>query len=59
MGLDALESSHPISIVVHHPDEIAEIFDGISYSKGILKSLCNLHCYNPLIDFVSTLQVPR
>ncbi len=34
MGLDALESSHPINIVVNHPDEIAEIFDGISYSKG-------------------------
>ena len=34
MGLDSLESSHPISIVVNHPDEISEIFDGISYSKG-------------------------
>jgi aminopeptidase N len=34
MGLDALESSHPISVVVHHPKEIHEIFDRISYSKG-------------------------
>ena len=34
MGLDALESSHPISVAVDHPDEISEIFDAISYSKG-------------------------
>ncbi|XP_018306529.1 aminopeptidase N isoform X2 [Mycetomoellerius zeteki] len=33
-GLDALESSHPISIEVGHPDEISEIFDKISYGKG-------------------------
>nr|XP_034185647.1 aminopeptidase Ey [Osmia lignaria]XP_034185648.1 aminopeptidase Ey [Osmia lignaria]XP_034185650.1 aminopeptidase Ey [Osmia lignaria] len=33
-GLDALESSHPISIKVGHPDEISEIFDKISYGKG-------------------------
>ncbi|XP_063887402.1 aminopeptidase N-like [Scylla paramamosain] len=32
--LDCLESSHPISIPVGHPDEINEIFDTISYSKG-------------------------
>ncbi|XP_037093237.1 aminopeptidase N-like [Pollicipes pollicipes] len=34
MTTDALETSHPISIVVHHPDEINEIFDHISYEKG-------------------------
>ncbi|KZC13132.1 Aminopeptidase N [Dufourea novaeangliae] len=33
-GLDSLESSHPISIEVGHPDEISEIFDKISYKKG-------------------------
>nr|XP_033334550.1 aminopeptidase N isoform X2 [Megalopta genalis]XP_033334551.1 aminopeptidase N isoform X2 [Megalopta genalis] len=33
-GLDVLESSHPISIKVGHPDEISEIFDRISYEKG-------------------------
>ena len=33
-GIDALESSHPISIPVKHPDEISEIFDRISYGKG-------------------------
>ncbi|XP_063887388.1 aminopeptidase N-like [Scylla paramamosain] len=32
--LDCLESSHPISIPVAHPDEIYEIFDTISYAKG-------------------------
>lgn len=33
-GPDALESSHPISVAVHNPDEINEIFDRISYAKG-------------------------
>lgn len=33
-GLDSLESSHKISVRVDHPDEIAEVFDGISYEKG-------------------------
>ena len=32
--IDGLKSSHPISIPVKHPDEISEIFDKISYSKG-------------------------
>ncbi|XP_063887378.1 aminopeptidase N-like isoform X1 [Scylla paramamosain] len=31
---DCLESSHPISIPVAHPDEINKIFDTISYVKG-------------------------
>ena len=34
MELDALETSHPISVKVKHPDEINEIFDRISYGKG-------------------------
>jgi aminopeptidase N len=34
LSLDALQSSHPISIPVKHPDEINEIFDRISYGKG-------------------------
>ncbi|XP_047740791.1 aminopeptidase N [Hyalella azteca] len=33
-ALDCLESSHPISIPVGHPDEISAIFDKISYNKG-------------------------
>lgn len=32
--LDALKSSHPISIKVKNPDEINNIFDRISYGKG-------------------------
>lgn len=34
-GIDALESSHPISVEVNDPNEINELFDDISYSKGI------------------------
>jgi puromycin-sensitive aminopeptidase len=33
-ALDALLSSHPIEVPVGHPDEVDEIFDEISYSKG-------------------------
>lgn len=32
--LDSLQSSHPVSVTVGHPDEIAQIFDTISYTKG-------------------------
>lgn len=31
---DSLLSTHPIEIEVHHPSEIEEIFDAVSYSKG-------------------------
>ncbi|XP_069952146.1 aminopeptidase N [Cherax quadricarinatus] len=34
LEMDSLESSHPISIPVGSPDEIDQIFDSISYSKG-------------------------
>lgn len=34
LGLDALANSHPIEVKVNHPEEISEIFDMISYSKG-------------------------
>ena len=34
LKIDALETSHPISIPVGHPDEINEIFDRIPYAKG-------------------------
>jgi puromycin-sensitive aminopeptidase len=44
LKLDALESTHPIEVPVHHPDEIRTIFDSISYSKGA--SIINmLHDY--------------
>ncbi|KAL8014880.1 putative peptidase M1, alanine aminopeptidase/leukotriene A4 hydrolase [Plasmopara halstedii] len=31
---DAMISSHPIEVVVHHPDEADQIFNAISYHKG-------------------------
>ncbi len=34
LRLDALKNTHPIEIPVHHPNEIGEIFDEVSYSKG-------------------------
>ena len=34
MDLDATLNSHPIIQKVEHPDQITEIFDSISYSKG-------------------------
>ena len=34
LRLDSLLSTHPIEIPVHHPDEIGEIFDEVSYAKG-------------------------
>jgi puromycin-sensitive aminopeptidase len=34
LRLDALQHTHSIEIPVHHPDEIGEIFDEVSYSKG-------------------------
>lgn len=33
-SLDALKTSHQISIEVNNPDEINNIFDRISYEKG-------------------------
>lgn len=40
-GLDALQSSHPVSIEVGNPDEINEIFDRISYAKGNSLEFCS------------------
>ncbi len=34
LGLDSMKSSHPIEADVRKPQEISEIFDLISYSKG-------------------------
>lgn len=34
LRLDALATTHPIEVEVHHPSEISEIFDEVSYSKG-------------------------
>jgi puromycin-sensitive aminopeptidase len=34
LRLDSLKSTHPIEVPVNHPNEISEIFDAVSYSKG-------------------------
>lgn len=34
LSLDSLLNTHPIEVKVHHPDEIGEIFDAVSYCKG-------------------------
>ena len=34
LRLDSLANTHPIEVEVRHPDEIGEIFDEVSYSKG-------------------------
>ncbi|KAJ8709893.1 hypothetical protein PYW08_009897 [Mythimna loreyi] len=34
LSLDALESSHPVSVAIDDPKRITEIFDEISYRKG-------------------------
>ena len=31
---DSVLSTHPIEIPVHRPEEVSQIFDSISYSKG-------------------------
>ena len=34
MGIDSLNTTHPIDVTVNSPAEIREIFDAISYDKG-------------------------
>jgi puromycin-sensitive aminopeptidase len=34
MVKDSMTTSHPIEVVVNHPDEVDQIFDVISYAKG-------------------------
>lgn len=41
---DSLRNTHPVEVVINHPDEIRTIFDNISYQKG--SSVINmLHRY--------------
>ncbi|XP_018327042.1 endoplasmic reticulum aminopeptidase 1 isoform X2 [Agrilus planipennis] len=62
LALDALSSSHPISVTVHDPKEIEAIFDSISYSKGaaivyMLASSLNYETLqNGLRDYLTTYQ---
>ncbi len=43
LRLDGLKNTHPIEVEVGHPDEIGEIFDEVSYSKGasVIRMLAN------------------
>jgi puromycin-sensitive aminopeptidase len=34
LRLDALKSSHPIQVPIHHAEEVDQVFDAISYCKG-------------------------
>lgn len=34
LSSDSMENTHPISVPVHNPSQITEIFDSISYDKG-------------------------
>jgi puromycin-sensitive aminopeptidase len=34
LALDALKNTHAVEVEVHHPDDIGEVFDAISYQKG-------------------------
>ena len=40
---DSILASHPVYVSVHHPDEINEIFDLISYAKVSLPFSENSH----------------
>lgn len=55
LTLDALASSHPISVPVKDPSEIEAIFDTISYSKGasVLKMLEGFLCEDVLRNGLS------
>ncbi|OQR78091.1 puromycin-sensitive aminopeptidase-like, partial [Tropilaelaps mercedesae] len=43
LGLDSLDSSHPVEVTVEHPAMVDEIFDSIAYEKGasIIRMLNN------------------
>lgn len=34
LEMDGLKNTHPIEVEVHHPSEISQIFDTVSYEKG-------------------------
>ncbi len=52
LELDALANSHPIEVEVHHPDEIGEIFDMVSYAKGsaVIRQLAEYLGYETFRD---------
>ncbi|KAG1685465.1 Glutamyl aminopeptidase [Nymphon striatum] len=58
MVLDSQVNSHPIIQPVHHPDQITEIFDRISYSKGASVLRMLEHFMGPK-DFQKGIQVNK
>jgi len=44
MRLDALRSSHPIQVPIHHAEEVEQVFDAISYCKGasVVRMVCGV-----------------
>lgn len=48
MAVDGYTNSHPINQPVHHPDEINQIFDRISYNKGYRHLQVNILLTNQL-----------
>lgn len=56
MVTDAGINSHPIVVPVSHPNQITEVFDAISYSKGasILRMLQEMMGSEPFFDGIST-----
>ncbi len=54
-SLDALANTHPVEVEIPHPDEIRNIFDAISYSKGA-SVIRMLHAYLGPKDFQRGLQ---
>lgn len=47
LQLDSLENTHPIEVEVHHPNQISEIFDAISYDKGASALRMLMHYIGP------------
>lgn len=47
LHLDSLTNTHPIEVEVHHPDQISEIFDAISYDKGASVLRMLMHYIGP------------
>lgn len=47
LQLDSLENTHPIEVEVHHPNQISEIFDAISYDKGASVLRMLMHYIGP------------
>ena len=58
MRIDALESSHPISIPVGHPDEISEIFDREPPKYDVWKTI-NLTTFSLKCVWYWTVMVAR